>query len=403
MASGLVGRPVFGFDIEPEYQGISEVERQRIETPRDIDGEYQSIVNGYTLPPQWNRRWRESTRAVDVTIGSLTNQHFLIYSRARFETELNETLKFRFIYFSQQDREINQTRHILELSQRLLPWMQFNFYAEMAHFKRDNDLGFAFVLKPTADWVNRLYVTYHDFTRGNHNDQADRFVGENPLSVGFTGDYKTGFAVLRGGFRFDRSIGWSLPQEGTLFGYEKRLAFFEAEYAVSDRENFGLRAQWDSTFKGRSPLTGSTTVIESWRTNRTMIRASYLNGTDEEDWSIEPGFMYALRHWVNQSGAVVYHQSYLPSVVSRLRSVRREEGFDHVQLTVEATDFHTYGDVSQTPTNQKHESLEGRLQTAYEFSFRNSSRLLIAFNFDLDEWIRVPTFEGGNVQFRTDF
>lgn len=403
----LNAAPAAAFDIEPEYQGISEDERDRLESPRDIDGEYQSTINGYTVSTRWNRLWHSSSTphrpTVDSTIGSITNQHFMIQNRALFKTELRDGLLFRLLYFSQQDREINQTRHIFELSQRVLPWLRANIFGEMAHFKRDNDFGFALIVSPMKEWENRLYVTYHDFTRGNHNDQSDRFVGEDPLTVGTTSQWNDDSFSLRAGFRFDRSISWNVPQSGFLFGYEKRLAFADVDYPVNETETIGVRAQWDSTFKGRSPLPGGSIVNESWLTDRTLLRASYRRGTETEPRSWEMSAMYASRQWISEAGAIVFHQSWIPGLTARLRTVRREGNFDHAQIGIEVTEFRTLGDLNMTPANQKHESREGRLQTAYEFAFRGDSRLLFAFNFDLDEWTNVPTFEGGNTQFRTDF
>lgn len=391
------------FDIEPEYQGISETFLDRIESPRELDGEYQSIINSYTISPTWDQAYARSRRAVDTSIGSITNQHFMIYTRAKLETDLSESLRFKFTFFAQQDREINDSRHVFELSQRVLSWLRVNAYAQMAHYKRDNDIGFALVITPIENWDHRLYLTYHDFTRGNHNDQPDRYLGNDPLTVGWSALYDHDGLWIRSGVRFDQSARWNRPQEQFIFDYEKKLAFADARISLSERDAITLRAQWDSTFKGRTPTGTGTVLRESFKAERLLLKTAYAIGTEDDSLSYEFGFMYAGRHWTDQNGAQVFHQNLLPSITSRIRSVRRESGFDHVQLSVEATDFRTYGDLALTPVNQKHESLEGRLQTAYEFAFRNDARLLVAFNFDLDEWGGLPTFDGGNLQFRSEF
>ncbi len=406
--------PIFGhaFDIEPEYQGLSEIERQRIETPREIDREYQSIANSYALPNSWNAAYFKANRALDTTVGSLSNQLFMIYTRAKLETKLNDTLVFQFRYFSQSDREINQTRHILELSQKVSNWIRLNIYGEMAHYKRDNDFGLALLIGPTQEdhlsrWLTRVYVTFHDFTRGNHNDQPDRFLGGDPLTIGSTSTWQSDNINLRAGFRFDRSLKWNIPQEDLTFSYEKKLIFFDASLSVSEDDLISFKFQNDSTFKGREPLPGGTSVFESWRLDRKLLRLSYHRGRESASSTVQYAIMAADRQWIDQNGALIFHQSLLPSVTGRWQTIRRTndqfDPYDYFQLSIEATDFKTFGDTSLTPASQKLESLEGRLQAAYEFSFFNSSRLLIALNFDLDEWTRVPSFEGGNARFRAEF
>ncbi len=396
-------RPAQAFDIEPEYQGISETQLERIESPRDLDGEYQSIFNSYTLSPKWDQAFYRSSRAVDTSIGSITNQHFMIYSRAKLETDLSESLQFKFTFFAQQDREINDSRHVFELSQRLLSWLRINGYAQMAHYKRDNDLGFALIVEPFDYWKHRLYLTYHDFTRGNHNDRPDRFLGNDPLTLGWTSIFDHEGLWIRSGLRFDQSVRWNRPEEQFIFDYEKKLAFTDIRIALSESTALTVRAQWDSTFKARTPTGNSTANLESYKAERLLLRAAYAVGLEEDPIHYEFGFMHASRHWINQNGSHVFHQSSLPSATARIRSTRRETGFDHAQLSIEATDFKTYGDLNLAPPHQKHESIEGRLQAAYEFMLRNEARLLIAFNFDLDEWAGLPSFEGGNIQFRSSF
>jgi hypothetical protein len=399
-----------GFDIYPEYQGLSETELDRFERPADQDAEYQSQINAYTLDTEWERRWPQTPRALDSTVGSITNQHFMIRNRAKFETDLLESLKFRFTYLAQKDREIDQERHVLELEKRLSPILSFAAYGEPGHYKRENDLGYALIAEPAKGWRNRFFVTFHDFTRGNHNDQPDRFVGDDPLSAGWTTTLSatgTDSLALTAGFRYDRPVIWDLPQQSRRFYYDKRLVFTNAEWALSEIRKFGIRSQWDSTLKGQERTTdtglGSTVARETWRTDRVLLKAYQTSGRPEDLIAHELALMYASRQWVNQDDRRIFHQNIMPSALVKIRGQRREQGFDHVHVGVEATDFHTYGDVKLTSSEQKHDSLEARLHTAYEFRLRDEARLLLAFNFDLDEWGRVPTFEGGNARFRAEF
>ncbi len=391
------------FDISPEYQGLNEAELSRMERPADIDAEYQTVINAYLPRFEWEKAWPRSPRVFETTVGSITNQHFLIYSRAKLQVDLEETLHFRFTYLEQSDREIDQSSHFVELIKDLSPWLSVSAYGDPSHYKRSNDIGVALLVTPTEGWTNRLYFTQHDFTRSAHNDLADRFIGDDPISLGWTGTFESDSIDSRFGFRHDKPVAWNLPQEGRLFRYEKTLVFADFEWVYDEGKSVGARVQVDSTFKGQNPIGTSTLANESWKRDRALARLFHLLGTDGDETNTEVALTHASRGWTQDAGAKIMHSSLLPSVTTRFRGPRRAKGFDHTQITLEATDFKAYGDLSLAPANQNQERLQGRAQLAYELSFSNGATLLLAGNFDLDEWIVLPTFEGGNAQFRTEF
>jgi hypothetical protein len=392
------------FDILPEYQGITEGDLAKFERPKDIDSEYQLIVNSYALPFEWERQWLASSRAFDLTVGSLSNKHFLNYSRAKFETELNDTLNFRFTYFSQQDFESDQVRHILELSQRITPWLRINAYGEPLLYKRQNDLGLALEVKPYENFRNRFYYTYHEALRNEHNDLPDHFAkGSWPASMGWTGVWMKSSLLVRSGFRYDQFVRWIRPQELRDFFYSKKMIFADVQFALAEKQEFLLRLQWDSTFKRSSPSDGSSAYAEeSWKNDRLFANVSYKYGGDEDLFSYEPAFMIAQRTWTDKNASVVKHSNILPGLTARMRGTSRGDRFDHIQFNTEMNFFEKQ-DADHITSEQKSSAIEARLQAAYEFSFRSNSNLLIALNLDLDEWRTVPTFEGGNVKFRTEF
>ncbi|MEK7358341.1 MAG: hypothetical protein AAB250_17985 [Bdellovibrionota bacterium] len=384
----------FGFDIVPEFQGLSESELARMERPADLDAEYQSVIDSYLPRFDWEKKWSRTPRVFETTVGSITNQHFLVYSRAKIQVELEETLHFRFTYFEQRDREIDQTRHFVELIKRVSPWLAISGYGEPSHYKRSNDIGVALIVSPNEHWENRVYYTQHDFTRSAHNDLADRFIGDDPMSIGWTSVFDDRTTFSRVGFRHDRPVAWNLPQEGRLFRYEKTLMFTDFSVALDEKRDIGLRIQFDSTFKGQNPVGVSTQVLESWKRDRLLSRLFYSIGADDDELKLEYSIGSASRGWTNETGRHVMHQNVLPAVSARFGSYRAD---------IEVTDFKKFGDDSLTAIDQKRETVQGRSQLAYEFSFKNGADLLIAGNFDLDEWITLPTFEGGNAQLRTEF
>lgn len=403
LLSFIISNPVFAFDILPEYQGLSEADLLKFETPLEVDSEYQTILNAYTYSADWEKEWSQSRRALDLSIGSLSNSRFYQYNRLKLEVPLSESLNFHFNAFQQRDREIDQTRHILELSQRVSPQFRINAYGEPSTFKRENDLGFALLWLPSESWQHRFYYTFHDLTREDHNDKPDKFVaGKSPNSMGWHISGDTGRLWMRAGFRYDQPVKWLRPQEGRDFSYGKKLIYADGIISLRDRKRFTSRLQWDETYKAQARDTAASTITpERWRLNRFFARFSFVQGEAEDPWGYEASVMHAQRRW-NALNGEMSHFNELASLAFNFRGTRRGENFDRYRVEYEAGFFRRFGDMALAPT-QKDSPAEHRLQTAYEFSFQSKAKLRLALNFDADQWTPIPTFEGGQGQFRTEF
>lgn len=391
------------FDILPEYQGLSEADLLKFETPLEVDSEYQTIMNAYTYSAEWEREWSESRRALDLSVGSLSNSRFFQYNRLKIEVPLTDGLNFHFHGFQQRDREVDQTRHILELSQKLTSQFRINAYGEPSTFKRENDIGFALLWLPVQNWQNRFYYTFHDLTRADHNDKPDKFVGgQSPNSVGWSLSGLSGPVWLHAGFRYDQPVKWLRPQESRLFRYSKTLIYADGILRLSDRLRLSTRLQFDETLKAQDRDTAASALTpESWRLSRQFARFSLIEGNPEDPWGLEASLMHAQRRWKALAGEMS-HFNELASAALNIRGTRRGDAFDHYRVEYEVGFFRRFGDMNLAPT-QKDSPAEHRLQTAYEFTFNNRARLKLALNFDADQWTPAPTFEGGQGQFRTEF
>lgn len=391
------------FDVSPEYQGLSESDLKALEGPQGIDSEYQIIANGFFLPLEWERFYQSQRRAADLSIGSLGNKNFLIYSRVKTEADLLETLRFQFNYVAQRDRETDQLRHVLELSQRLTTKLRLNVYGEPSFYKRENDMGVALVSEGER-WSHRLYYTLHDLTRAEHNDLADKFRGgRDPRSLGLASVYSGDEVWARFGVRYDQPVTWDRPQEQRVYSYSKKLIYGDAIWTLNPGSRVGIRLQWDETFEGQEPDSATSTVVaESWRLQRLQSRLSYFHGAEGDRLGYGAAFSHVHRKWTGVDGRSLQHFNEMPSAELRLRAARREHGFDHVRIEYEFAWYSRFGAKELAP-DQKQSPHEQRLQTGYEFNFKGDARLMLAFNFDMDEWTPAPTFEGGQGIFRTTF
>lgn len=381
------------FDIYPEYQGLSASDTAKFETPRDVDSESQSAFLAYQPLLEWDHWFMSQPRAVDTTVGSLTNQHFLIYTRAKFEAELARDLSFHFVYFAQRDREIDQVRQFFELRYRFWPQLALAAYIDPAHYKRENDLGTA-LLFFTREWDVRMFFTAHDFTRNEHNDLPDFFAPNgSPYSYGVRAIFQNEKWWSLFGARFDSPTEWRRPQESRIFHYTKDLAFADFIWSHEEGRASKVRLQWDSVLKASEPG-------EKWRLERSQLLYLEAFGSENDALAFELGAMAAFREWTTSGERKVSHQNLMPHALLKIRMMRRDDGFDHVRVGVTMTDFHSFGDDELIPASQVRDTLQGRLDTRYEWTLAKDSKFAAALTFDLDEF---PTFEGGNIWFRTAF
>ncbi len=392
------------YDIYPEYQGFSEAEMEYLGSPGAVDSEYQSLVSTYSPDLLWERQWAGHARAYDLSVGSLSNKHFFLYSRLKTEMPLTQSWRLNFIYFSQRDRETDQVRHILELTKKIAPTVDLHFYGEPSLFKRETDLGMALTWRATHALSTRLYVTSHDITRNDHTDRQDSFKARrNPHSIGLSSQWKSADLSLSTGVRYDTPTDWIQPLDEVSKRYQKQVLFANALLDLPNKQSFSGRVQWDVTTKSQESLPdGGKTAEQSWYARRLQSELQWTHGLESDQWRFVSGFTHASREWRNAKGQQLSHFNEMPSATIRRRGPRRSDGFDTLQLEYELTVFRAFGDAELMPI-QNRDRLESRLQTAYEFKLRGSSRLLLALNFDLDEASPVPTFEGGHAMFRADF
>jgi len=384
------------FDIVPEYQGLSENDLLRFETPVDLDSEYQTVFNGYAPDLQAERRWLLGGSQFDGALGSLGNKDFLHHSRARLERELWPGLTFKFVYFVQRDREVDQVRHVLELSQRIFAGGRIAVYGDPSAYKRETDVGVAMEWKPVETWQNRFYYTLHDVVRNDHNDQQDRFEArKKPTSLGWLGVYDQDQTFGRAGFRIDTQAVWVRPQESRVFHQKGTVAFLDASTPVGERLTLETRSQWDNRTETQDPLNEDLASREGWRRERLKTRLTVLSGHLQDPRRFEYAFTHSQRRWEHRSGLRQTHYNELPSLAVNWRGTRRRESFDRVRLEYEMNFFKRSGDLQLSPT-QKARPLEQRLQLEYRLSFAPNAHFALALNLDMDEWSPVPTFEGGN-------
>ncbi len=424
------------FDVAPEYQGFHERELERFERATDLNSEYQLIWNAYlpTLPilPVQSTLTAEQVRQIErandherlaglnnrlwASIGSLSNDYFFIYSHAQISADLSDGLTFHFTHYQQRDLETDQVGQVLELRKRLSRYAQLAVYGEPSLYKRQNDLGGAVILG-NPQHQHRLYHTWHDFTRNGHNNEADRFTNDGkPTSIGWLGQDAWGPWQTQMGFRYDQPTEWLRPQDDRILRYKKTTLFLRAawvRHAETSNESswpdgaqsaFSIEAQIDRTFKEQAPDDAASLVPhESTKLSREWVRMNYVWPFDDSRVSLATSLSAISRRWQNEKSENVQALDVLPGLTAKMRTLRRGENHDQVSVGIEATFYDKDDSKNITAGTQNDGPVEGRINTAYEFGFQNRNRLVLALNFDADDFGPLPSFEGGNGQFVIEF
>ncbi len=434
----LSGERSWGFDRFPEFHALQEDEALRFDRSILIDSEYQSDVLTYIAPLAWDADFFAQARAFDLTFGSLSNRHFLEQQRLRIDQPLTDSLSFRFTYFQQRDLEIDQRHAVIELVQQLIPKFAISVYGEPSHYKRENDFGVALLYRPSVDHEIRVFHTWVDFTRGEHNDRPDSFVkGSEPRSFGIVGrcydclgpGREEGSAINGepNGTKRDRTyveyfarretpVLWHFPIEGTEYTYDLWSAGLSARWAPQElaRVFINARLQHSKKFESEAPLSNaSSTQRASLVRDVTEVIVSSEFPSGESRFRLEPGVAWVHRTWRGDQEQLLDHRNLLPFIWLRTEAFQRAGSLrDQVELGYETTFFSSQNSPGSATSplplaaiGLKPWSVEHRLNCRYIFALGERASLSITATADIDVAFGSEggLFEGGQGQFRLVF
>ena len=417
----LLAAPAGAFDLMPEFHALSESEAPPVgglDATTLIDSEYQSDVVTYILPLQWESEIAREPRALALTLGSLSNKLFLQHEYLKFSKRLAPGLELRFSHFIQRDLDRDQRHEVIELVQDLGPRLALSVYGEPSFAKRENDIGAALLLRPRERHEIRLFHTWVDFTRQEHNDRPDYFVrGSEPRSMGVVGRCEGCFGARESGVteisneatetrsrrdhdwleyfaRWETPTRWRLPLQSLEYGYEAQTAGVKARLAPTALPGgfLNLRLQATRKFEGLTPQTGGAGGSLDKKLFESLASVELpASGAA----TIEPGLGYFTRDW--QAGASSLRHRNLVSFV--------QFKINRFHLGYEITSFTSDGDRALAANELKTEATEHRANFRYVWELEDRAELTVALTGDVDAALGGSggLFEGGNGQFRVFF
>lgn len=412
-------RQAFGFDIFPEFHGLSEHEASELDRTSIIDSEYQSDFITYFRSSDWDSAFHAKSMAYDLSLGSFNHTHFLHHDRLKLHKKLSGSLQFRFTYFKQRDFDVDQSHAILELVQNLTSRFSLSVYGQPSHFKRQNDLGVALLIHLSPTHELRLYNTWIDFTRlEQHNDRSDRFIkGSEPIVFGLTDRWYSGENDIPGQFfetfvRIEPSVRWDIRFDQHEYKYRMTTIGTASRLALKSwpQAYVNTRLQFSKKFEGFTPYSTSSSKSQS-SLKRYLVQSAFsLEAPPKTIFGrqavIEPGIGWFHRSWRDHQNQYLDHRNLVANIWLKLNGPERAPGqYDTLAIGYESTFFSSSGDLAPAADQLKAWAVEHRANLRYSFAFHENASLAIALSGDIDAAIRGSggLFEGGNGQFRIFF
>lgn len=432
LAMGLFSSTAGAFDVFPEFHALTESEASSFNDTRRIDSEYTSDVVTYLEPLAWEAAFHSSNRAFQFTLGSLSNKNFLHNGRLKLNASLTESLEFRLTAFQQRDLEVDQTHTIMELVQRLGGGFSVSAYGEPSLFKRENDFGLALLYSPRAGHEIRVFHTWVDLTRQEHNDRPDTFAkGYEASSLGVVGRCTgcLGFSREEGTtessasrvssqatthvdwiewfVRREAPVQWRFPQSDREYRFDQWALGTKARLPLAQRNSFvNARLQYSEKREANVVVSSQAETNLNRRLLESLVSMEWPVEPLGARSTIEPGVGWFHRNWSAEGGRRLEHRNFVPFVWLKTDLVDRgTRGFDRLDLGYELTAFKGDDDVQLAAEGLIQNASEHRMNFRYAFALEKSAELTIALTADLDVLAGGTggLFEGGNGQFRVFF
>lgn len=390
------------FESFPEFQGVTEEDQGLFDRPNLLGGEFLNRVLSYQKPYDWEYQWLTRDIAVDGTVGSISSVHFLVDSRVKIRTHLTDWLQFRLTWFEERNHERGAEKPVFEIIAWPSNKIGLSLYGDVTYYKRNDDVGLAFLYKPHERHEIRVFNTYVDITRQKRNDRTDTFL-DLPYSRGIVGRMFSGPEdrnFFEYALRYENRTTWRFPDQSYDYRYWKYFASLFGSRKMSDRWRLNARIQFDRMFEGNFPFAATSVFQQAWRTDRvTAVVQTPLAGIGPHgDWTVTPGILYGHRNWITDSDQLRYND-YIPHVTLNIPTgegaYRNSWEFGY-QL---AWHRKRGGQVIAIPTDNDG-ALNHQYNIAYTFAFKEKAEIKLLAGFDGDKFGTGDSWEGGNAQVR---
>lgn len=381
------------FDQNFEYRSSSEQERQLKNQWRKVDSEYTQDILASFFSDKEEKLWRSNRVIFMQSAASISSKQFALDQRIKLETDLLDNLEFKILHFKQGDYEQDQEHSVFEFTYKSSHTIDYSFYSELLHLKKENDFGVAVTFHPNIDHQIRIFHSWMDAERNLRNEDTDRF-SSMPSVYGFKGQISRDKLELEYGAIVEPEFRWAFPTTNTEYIYHRYMASLFLN--IPFRENFlSVRMQWDSKLDLERQLytENPTTRVEAKRL-QTLVRHSWVS----EDSGIEynAGIMLVRRSW-----EFMDHELVMLDGIPHFGAMWPK----HKQVNNHRWGFEYGGTIhsQNTDWNQSYNETkvltQNRLDAIWEWTFNPKAFITFRFGFDLEDFGTKESWQSGDGRF----
>ncbi len=377
-----------------EYSHWGSEERREVNSPRQIDGEYQSDRLTYEFQNQWHEFWWKESKVFQYAAGSLGPSRFLTRSRLKFEESITEKFKFLLIYHEVADYTQDRSAMVFEFAYRLTSLFEISLYGQPSTLKKEDDVGLAFTTWFSQVSKLRIFFTWVDFSFNKRTEDSESY-NKKPGTYGFVwrrSENKDSLDFLE--FFFKEDLAMELNQASQMY------AFRQTQFGLKGRERGGSSfdfIQYELNMRNsRERDTLNTDFgIEEWSAQHFDVLLQMQNSSN-----VIPlyGVRYTYSKWQSLQGNVI-HNDILPHLWWQLYNQEKGALNHSIFLGYEMTWHRGRGKTRLRSQLDRNARREHRINFKYSLMARAKTRLNVLLTFDGDQFGTGETWEGGAIQF----
>lgn len=366
--------------------------------PRDFDfnEEYFLNIQSYRIHPGWDSLWNGYDKGFRLTVGSLRSDEFYIHQEVKLHFEGTEWLWFHYDLLQDEDYDTRYLRHRAAL---VFPvheeWTVYGI-GEGTATKEDNDIGAGAIYRPRPGDEWEVQITAVDFAEDKGKE--NRHYSMDAYGLLFKNDVALSDSVSVGA-SVQLQLPMTLVDPGDTLEFHFRKKLYDGHLKWRLAEDAGL-----TFYAGAEETKKNAQYFLPVDPDQRLGRNSWLAGM-EYLWPCD------LFHADGMAGVKYFHfreRSFFPELIGPDEKHQRDEFMLYGGLAWEVSEKVIFRPtvyleyVSQNELypekpdwNDRFNGFAGKASGAFEIRIKDTIRLTINPNFDLDDL----DWGGGNVQF----
>jgi hypothetical protein len=366
--------------------------------PRDFsfNDEYFLNLLSYRPWPDWQSIWAGSERGYLLTVGSVRSDEFYLYQAAKLHLDVAEGVRFHYDLLEHEDLDSRYLRHRPTLAFPFHEQWTVYAFGEGGPVKEDNDVGVGAIFHPGPHHRWELQLTGVDFNEAKGKEgrrfSQDAYAALLKNEIPISEKVRVGSAV-----ELQLPLTLVDPGENLTFRFKKRLYEGYLRWRTGDRSELFFDLSAEDT--GKDTRYSSLTPTDQ-RLSRNAFRANmeyrfYMETPLAADCRL--GFDY-------------FHfreRNLFPEDPLTRNKLERNEYTLYGGLSIELSERFLFRPALYVDyvshnrlfpedeiRNDRFNGIQSKLSTALEIRFKETIRLAINPNLDLDQM----NWGGGNVQ-----